>query len=227
MGTWDARINGSDTFQEIYRSFFDLYNNGNDPKSISQKIQNDFAAMFDDFDDRNPALFALALAQWETKSLDAEIFNQVKSIIENGQDLEVWKELDPDDKLVEKRKRELEKFLEQIGKARNKAKRRHRPKFEFESVSLIGIISPDRLKRFDITEHFVNKKYVNTSGIMMWARGGGSVMYFTGQSKIISAKWVDGQTLEVIHEKNILFQQQNLHAYFDGDEVKVVYSMTD
>lgn len=227
MGAWNTRINGSDTFQDVYRSFFDLYNDGHAPQAITKKIQNDFAEMFDDFDDRNPALFALALAQWETKSLDAEIFNQVKTIIETGQDIEIWKASDADGKLIERRKRELAKFLEQISSKREKAKRIHRPKHKYEGVSIVSIISPDNLKRFDIIEHFFNKEYVNTSGVMMWARGGGTVLYFNHQGKKISAKWANSQTLEIIHEKNILFEQQNHNAYFDGDDVKVVYTVTD
>ena len=28
MGTWNTKINGNDTFQEIYQNFFDAYNQG-------------------------------------------------------------------------------------------------------------------------------------------------------------------------------------------------------
>ena len=114
MGTWNTKINGNDTFLDIYQNFFDLYNQGQNPADISKQIQDDFAEMFNDYDDRNNSLFGLALAQWETKSLDKTIYKQVKEIIETGNDLEVWKGVGADNKTIEKRKKELDKFLTQI-----------------------------------------------------------------------------------------------------------------
>ena len=49
MGTWSTKINGNDTFQDIYQSFFDLYNQGESPTDISKKIQEDFSEMFEDY----------------------------------------------------------------------------------------------------------------------------------------------------------------------------------
>jgi hypothetical protein len=226
MGTWGTKINANDTFQDVYQRFFAFYNNGHTPVDISKGIQHDFGEMFADFNDRNNALFGLALAQWETKSLDAEISSQVKSIIESGQDLEVWKASGAGDRLIEKRKRELERFLGQINEEREKPKRKQKSKFEFERASLVSIVSPDNLKRFDVNDEFINKEYVNTSGIVMWAQGGGSILYFTGQGKEISARWVDSQTLEITHENDIVFTQKSCKAYFSGDEVQVCYKTT-
>lgn len=53
MGTWNTKINGNDTFLGIYHTFFDLYNQGEDPNSISKQIQEDLTEMFNDYDDRN------------------------------------------------------------------------------------------------------------------------------------------------------------------------------
>ncbi|MBK7854382.1 MAG: hypothetical protein IPJ79_05280 [Bacteroidetes bacterium] len=186
MGTWNNKINGNDTFQDIYQNFFDLYNQGQNPIDISKQIQDDFAEMFDDYDDRNNSLFGLALAQWETKSLDQTIFKQVKEIIETGNDLEIWKGLGADEKTLQKRKKELERFLSQISTEREKPKRRIRPKFEFEMINLIDAVAPDNLKKFGVNEEYTNKQYVHTSGLMMWGQGGGSVLYFTGQGKNFS-----------------------------------------
>jgi len=223
MGTWNTKINGNDTFQDIYQSFFDLYNQGQNPADISKQIQDDFAEMFNDYDDKNNCLFGLALAQWETKSLDQKLYGQVKEIIETDNDLEVWKGLGADDKTIEKRKKELDKFLTQISTEREKPKRRVRPKFEFEMVNLVNAIAPDNLKKFDVNEEYTNKNYVHTSGLMMWGQGGGSVLYFTGQGKNISAKWLDSKTLEVTHDKDIVFSKQDKRAYFCGDDIKIIY----
>ena len=223
MGTWNTKINGNDTFQDIYQNFFDLYNQGKNPADISKQIQGDFAEMFNDYDDRNNSLFGLALAQWETKSLDPIVYKQVKEIIETGNDLEVWKGLGADEKTLQKRKREVEKFLTQISTEKEKPKRRVRLKFEFEMINLVNAVAPDNLKKFDVNEEYTNKNYVHTSGLMMWDQGGGSVLYYTGQGKNISAKWLDDRTLEVTHDKDIVFTKKDESAHFCSDDIKVIY----
>lgn len=224
MGTWNTRINGNDTFQDIYQNFFDLYNQGQNPADISTQIQNDFAEMFADKDDKNNSLFGLALAQWETRSLDPKVYQEVKEIIETGNDLEVWKGLGADEKTLKQRKTILNKFLIQISTDREKPKRKVRPKFEFNMISLVDEVAPDNLKRFSVNEEYTNKQYVHTSGLMMWGQGGGSVLYFTGQGKNISATWLDSRTLEITHDIDIEFTMKNENAYFSGDDIKVLYT---
>jgi len=43
MGTWNNKIDGNDTFQDIYQNFFDLYNQVQYPIDIFKAIQADFA----------------------------------------------------------------------------------------------------------------------------------------------------------------------------------------
>ena len=124
MGTWNTKIKGSDSFLDIYQNFFDLYNQGQNPIEVSEKIKEEFAEIFNDSDYRNNGLFGLAFAQWETKSLESTLYKRVKEIIEAGNDLEVWKRLGADDNTIEKRKKELENFLIQISTEKEKSKRR-------------------------------------------------------------------------------------------------------
>ena len=223
MGTWNTAVNGNDTFLDIYQNFFGLYNEGQNPANISKQILTDYEEMFNDYDDRNNSLFGLALAQWETKSLDPVIFSQVKEIIESGKDLVLWE--GSDIKTLKKRKAALDTFLLQISTEREKPKRRVRPKFDFETIEIVNITAPDNKKRFRISEEFTNKNYIHTGGIMMWESGGGSVLYFTGQGKFIMAKWLDSQTLEVTHDKDIVFSKKDDKTYFSGDDIKVIYKV--
>ena len=223
MGTWNIKIDGNDTFLDIYQNFFDLYNQGHNPADISKQIQDDFSEMFNDYDDKNNSLFGLALAQWETKSLDPKLYRDVKEIIETDNDLEIWRGLGADDKKIEKRKKELNKFLTLISTEREKPKRRVRPKFEFDMVNLVNAIAPDNLKKFDVNEEYTNKNYVQTSGLMMWGQGGGSILYFTGQGKSISANWLDSKTIEITHDKDIVFTIKKDSTCFCGDDIKVIY----
>jgi hypothetical protein len=223
MGTWDTKIDGNDTFQDIYQNYFDLYNQGQDPIYISKKIQEDYAEMFSDYDDRYSSLFGLAMAQWETKALDSTIFEQVKEIIETGKDIQVWKDQGADDKTLKQREIVLRKFLVQISTEREKAKRRSRPKFDFTYNELVNVTAPDGNKTFTVTEHFSNGVYVHTGSILLWVNGGGSIVYFTGQGKAISARWIDSQTLEVTHDKDIVFTKRDVTFFFCGDQGKVIY----
>ncbi|GAA3973680.1 hypothetical protein [Hymenobacter antarcticus] len=224
MGAWSTAINGNDTFLDIYQNFFDLYNQGANIQDISKQIVDEFAEMFDDYDDRNNALFALALAQWETKSLDPKIFEQVKAIIESGIDLELWKGPGTTDRVLEKRKNILDKFLNQISLEKEKPKRRVKPKFEFSTVQLVKAVAPDGRKVFEASEEFVNGVYSQTGSAIFWeSGGGGSVFYFEEQGRTVSARWVDSQTLEVIHDEKIVFTKKDDSFYYCGDQGKVIY----
>jgi len=223
MGTWNTKISGNDTFQDIYQNFFDLYNQGQNPADISKQIQDHYAESFIDYDSKNNSLFALALAQWETKSLDQNVYRQVKEIIETDNDLEVWKGLGADGKTIEKRKRELDKFLTQISTEREKPKRRVRPKFEYSANHLLTLPAPDGKKTFQIIESYVNGEYKDTSSGINWAGGGGSVFYFYTKGKFVSAHWVDSQTLEIRHDKTIEFAQKKESFYFFGDQGIIKY----
>jgi hypothetical protein len=124
MGTWGTEIKNNDTTAEIYSIFYDSYNKGQNPINISVKLIEDNQELINNPYDCNNFWFALALAQWETKSLDSKIFERVKNIIESENELQVWKELDADEKDIDTRKIVLEKFLRKLQTDKPKAKPR-------------------------------------------------------------------------------------------------------
>lgn len=135
MGAWGTAISSNDTYSDIYGEFFDLYNDGLDVAEISKKLIADNKEIINDTDDCNNFWFALAKAQWECKQLDKDIFYRVKEIVETGADLEVWRQLDANEKDIKKRKVVLDKFLADLQTERPKAKSRekkiiHQPVFE-------------------------------------------------------------------------------------------------
>lgn len=224
MGAWNTEIKGNDTTLDIYYSFFDKYNNGGNPVFVSNEIKEEFSDYFTDSDDRNNSFFGLALAQWETKSLELEVYKIVKKIINNGTDLELWEELGADEKSLNSRKKELDNFLKLISTEKLNAKRRIRPKFEFTMNELIRIASPDNTKVFKVNEEFTNGNYIHTSGIMEWNSGGGAgILYYTGKGKPIVAKWNDNQNLELIHEPDLTFDKKECETFYCGDKVKIEY----
>lgn len=223
MGTWIVSIEGNDTFQDIYSNFMERYNSGDDPRQITKDILFEFSNYFSDTDDKHNALFALSKAQWETKTLGQRTLDEVRTIIRSESDLKRWRQLGATDEVIKGRKDELDRFLETISSKKEKPKRRKKKKFEFEKKEIVKLTSPDGKKILDIAEEFGDKKYIHTSGLLMWESGGGSVFYYNQPNHNISAKWVDNGTLEITHDRNIVFSKKDEKVFFMGDEVKIKY----
>lgn len=128
MGTWGTGLLSNDTFADVYGGFFELYNEGQDVREITARLLTTDKDLLTDKADSNNFWFAIAKAQWECQSLDNEIYNRVKHIIENKEDLDVWRELGADDKDIAKRDKTLVKFLGQISQKREKPKPRKKKK---------------------------------------------------------------------------------------------------
>jgi hypothetical protein len=128
MGTWGTAIKDSDAFADIYSEFFELYNKGGEPDNISKKITDDNWEILEIEEEKNSFWFALALAQWETKSLDPKVLSTVENIVSSGADMKIWLDLGASEQDIQKRKIVLEKFIEKIKSDKPKAKPRKRAK---------------------------------------------------------------------------------------------------
>lgn len=129
MGTWGTAIKDNDAFADIYGDFFEFYNKGEQPEIISEKILSQNWEMFEIEEEVHSLWFALALAQWETKSLDLNVFNKVEQIIVSEADLKLWKKLEATEQEIRKRKIALDKFLEKLKSEKPKAKPRKKVKY--------------------------------------------------------------------------------------------------
>jgi hypothetical protein len=124
MGAWGTAIKSNDTSADIYEEFFEQYNEGKEPNDIGAKLIADNEELIGIPEDCNNFWFALALALWETKSLNAKVHDKVRSIIQSGNDLEMWRELDADEDDIKKRTLVLDKFLVKLEAEKPKAKAR-------------------------------------------------------------------------------------------------------
>jgi hypothetical protein len=222
MGTWGTNIKDNDTFQDIYTSFFDRYNSGKFPKEISQALIDENKELINDMDDSNPFWLGLALAQWETKSLDPDVYSKVKDIIDSGKDLELWEGTDTI--TIKKRQKALESFLKKISTEKEKAKRRIRPKpLDFYSNELINLISPDQKKTFTLCESGTSKGHNYTGAYISWSGSGGSIFFYDKPNRNISAKWLDSQTIMIRHDKEIVFSKQDFQTQYYTDIIKILY----
>lgn len=124
MGTWGNAISSNDTYADVYSDFFELYNAGRDLSAISEKLIKDYRETIVLSEDANNFWFALAKAQWECKQLNPDVLDRVRDIVESGSDIEVWRQLDADEKDIKKRKVYLNKFLADIEIEKPKARAR-------------------------------------------------------------------------------------------------------
>ena len=143
MGTWGLGIDENDAYHGVYQRFFDLYNQGGNPIDISKQLQKENSDFLED-ETKNSCLFALALAQWETKTLSKALFNKVKKIIETGSDIELLRSEGVDEKELRKRKKELDKFLAKISIAKEKEKPKPRKKSQVKLGNVYAIPLPKR-----------------------------------------------------------------------------------
>jgi hypothetical protein len=121
MGTWGTSIKSNDAFADVYSEFFELYNKGELPENISEKIKAENWEILEIEEEKHSFWFALALAQWETKSLNTKVLSTVENIITSGDDLNLWLNLGASEKDLKKRKIVLDKFLEKLKSERAKA----------------------------------------------------------------------------------------------------------
>jgi hypothetical protein len=128
MGAWGTAISSNDTYEDIFDEFFELYNDGLEVVEISKRLIQNNQETINDPDDCNNFWFALAKAQWECKQLDTELYNRVKNIVDTGADIQVWRDLDADEKDLKKRKIVLDKFIADLSTEKPKARARKKKK---------------------------------------------------------------------------------------------------
>jgi len=138
MGNWGTGIKDNDTSFDVYESFFEQYNEGLEPTEIKKLILTQFEYSITDFEDINNVLIPLALSLWEICALDDDLYQKVKSIIENENDLKVWRGLDGSEEDIAKRAKVLNALLNKISVPKEKAKARKKPPVKLDTIYQSG-----------------------------------------------------------------------------------------
>lgn len=229
MGTWEPSIETDDVFADVYALFWAHYNSGAPADIAAAEVKQDLAESFEDDDDRYAAHYALALARWETRSLEPELLTKVADFIETGADLRNWADRNGSEDDLAARGTALAAFLEKIRTPRPTKKRRTRGKYpEFREVDLVKVAAPDGLKTLRISESYSDNVYTNTMGIVEWARGGGAIFHFKKLGVGATARWIDAQSLEIclkgLSRDDLRYGEgKETSIYFDGDNVSLLY----
>lgn len=128
MGTWGTGISSNDTFADIYGQFIDLYNEGLSVPDLTKRLIDENQETINLPEDATNFWFALANGQWECKALENDILSKVDHIIQTGEDLRVWKELDASPADLKAREKVLIKFLSKLKTEKDKPRKRTKKK---------------------------------------------------------------------------------------------------
>jgi hypothetical protein len=221
MGTWDSAIDANDTFVDAYDCFFETYNQGVTAEQALEQVME----VFDDSDtdESIDVYFALALALWETKALSAERLQEVRRIIEDGDDLRRWRNLEATEELLHSRAAHLQSFLAKISIPRKSKKRRKKRKLDFSSNTLLELIAPDGKKVFTVSEQFINDDYLSTNALLRWSTSGSGIFVHETRGVKIEGRWLDSQNLELVIYGQPVFRQQRVAFYSGGDSGEITY----
>jgi len=129
MGSWGTEISSSDSYADIYGSFFSYYDLGLSVSEVSEKLIDENQQIINDELESNNFWFALSRAQWECNQLDINVLAKVKKIIESGAEIEIWKQLEASPNDIKKRNEALTNFLKELSnktKKKSSDERKHR-----------------------------------------------------------------------------------------------------
>ena len=118
MGYWGTEILSNDISSDVYDCYFELYDKGEKPATIAEILIKENKDLEEDNDidcgDYNNFWFSLALALWETNSLDIKTLDIVKKIIDSERDIECWADLGASEEDIQDRKIVLEDYLKKL-----------------------------------------------------------------------------------------------------------------
>jgi len=89
MGAWGTGVLSDDTVRDVYDSYLDLFNRGNPPEVIRQKLLEDFEKSLGDSDDGPLIWLGIAKAQWDCDQLEPLVLQRVRKIVSEGPRLTV------------------------------------------------------------------------------------------------------------------------------------------
>lgn len=159
MGCWGMGVTQSDEFGEVYDRFMEEYDEGKPVSDITKDILEEYLEEFESDDGvLHDVYFALGKAEWMCGGISDEIFEKIKRIVEAGENIAFYRELEATEQDLKMRKKNLEKFLHNLSVPRGKVKKRKVPEEKYVSKES-GNLSLAKVKRYDIYAYKNDGKY--------------------------------------------------------------------
>ena len=111
MGTWGVNLYQDDTTLDVKDTYKDKLHRGKTNKEATEETIEENQDMLEDIEEASLFWFALAETQWRLGRLEEDVKEEALKCIEEGTDLERWKE---DISLYERRKKVLEELKEKL-----------------------------------------------------------------------------------------------------------------
>ncbi len=135
MGCWGMGIAQSDQYCEIYERFMEEYDKGKPVEDIKNDILYEYEEAFEDEDGiLHDIYFAIGKAEWMCGGISDDIYKKVKHIVENGENINFYRELGASESDLKLRKRNLDAFLISLSVARGKTKKRKIPVEKYNKI---------------------------------------------------------------------------------------------
>lgn len=142
MGTWSHIIKGNDFSLDIISEYYELFDSEISSVDIRVKLEKEYCPIDDE--DYSNFWTAIALCQWECGQLETYVLDRVKQSVQNGDGLDYL--IEEDKSFYDKRKKELEKFIEKIqGNRKTIRKPKKNKAVEIPSGTVYGFLLPCNL----------------------------------------------------------------------------------
>lgn len=160
MGCWGMGITQSDECCEIYERFMEEYDVGKPVADITKDILEEYLDEFEETDGvLHDVYFALGKAQWMCGCLSESIYNRVRQIIENGENIVFFQELEATETDLKLRKKNLDKFLNSISSPREKARKRKIPESKYVPQTIPEYPALPKMQIGDVFAYKYNNAY--------------------------------------------------------------------
>ncbi len=148
MGCWGMGIAQTDEYCEIFDRFMEEYDEGKPVADITKDILEEYLDEFSTTDGiLHDVFFAIAKGQWMCGGVSPEILGRVTEIIENGDNLIFYRELDATDADLRLREKNLRRFLSSLQTPRSTTRKRKK-----SESSYIPRVAPVRLPHVKETD---------------------------------------------------------------------------
>lgn len=125
MSCWGMGISQSDEYCETYDRFIEEYDKGKPVSAITKDILEEYLEEFSEDDGvLHDVYFALGKAEWSCGGISALVYQRIKKIVENDENIFFLQELGATEVDLKTRKKNLEKFLNSISVPKDKVRKR-------------------------------------------------------------------------------------------------------
>ena len=128
MGCWGMGITQSDEYCEIYERFMEEYDEGKPLTDIKKDILDEYLEEFEESNEVfHDVFFAIGKAEWMCGGISDDVMEKITHIINTGENIAFYRELEASESDLRLRKKNLDKFLNSLSTPRGKVKKRRIP----------------------------------------------------------------------------------------------------